>query len=561
MAFLEHETRNYHRLEDQFGRPSRLIKNDHGPDSTHSIRLQDYVDDDVSSILSSPTQIQNKIKHVQDLILADAMHSFAEFNSEEGRDKMNVTLYPRYWIKRKGSNNVNELEQASQYECPSPSKEYQNIKQQQQSSLESNSDRKATNSTTCTNFTVAQFNLLAKGLSSGPNAIVPTPFPPVTPLTKDGSYGGFTNILCPEIVMDFDRVRKWRLLKVLLGGGVIDDTIISDSQDGLHTGEDVVYGDGCENANSHNDNVDGMSSSHDEQNLPVYDILALEEVDEYDSFFRPLLVNNDKSSTKKSSFPRWYRGVFQPKPSSPCVRLGWYSDGVALLWNLNKFETIPRPHPTIWDHGDDSESWIERGAFSSSTELDFHNQVYIIVPLRMMSTNKIIVVAATHLKAKKSTINEQIRESQALELRLRVEQVVSAVKNLGWDDVGILILGDFNSEPSDSSVQSILQHVGSTNGANNEAMPCNFQSAYSLQSAENNLYTTWKTRKDGTSRRIIDYIFYSTDQGRSEESADKNDICCTHVLSVPNKDEVEESLLPGFRYPSDHLLIAAKFQF
>ncbi len=36
---------------------------------------------------------------------------------------------------------------------------------------------------------------------------------------------------------------------------------------------------------------------------------------------------------------------------------------------------------------------------------------------------------------------------------------------------------------------------------------------------------------------------------------------CTHFLSVPEGEEVEEGGFPGFRYPSDHLLIAAKFRY
>eukprot|EP00957_Ditylum_brightwellii_P187535 14281816-Ditylum_brightwellii.AAC.1 len=35
---------------------------------------------------------------------------------------------------------------------------------------------------------------------------------------------------------------------------------------------------------------------------------------------------------------------------------------------------------------------------------------------------------------------------------------------------------------------------------------------------------------------------------------------CTHVLDVPKENEMETELLPGFRYPSDHILIGAKFK-
>ena len=36
---------------------------------------------------------------------------------------------------------------------------------------------------------------------------------------------------------------------------------------------------------------------------------------------------------------------------------------------------------------------------------------------------------------------------------------------------------------------------------------------------------------------------------------------CTHVLSIPKDTDVENGRYPGYRYPSDHLLIAAKFDY
>ena len=163
--------------------------------------------------------------------------------------------------------------------------------------------------------------------------------------------------------------------------------------------------------------------------------------------------------------------------------------------------------------------------------------------------------------------NEQIRRIQALELRDRVENMANYLVKSGWKDVSVLILGDFNAEPSDSSVQSILRR-NKRNDVVDENIDARweFQSAYPLEMQknimdiipENNLFTTWKTRRDGTVRQIIDYIFYANRQTTIQESAGLH---CTHVLSVPEKAEVEESLFPGFRYPSDHLLIAAKFHF
>jgi hypothetical protein len=338
-------------------------------------------------------------------------------------------------------------------------------------------------------FTAAQFNTLAKGLSSGPNNLFPTPFETDSEL-HDGSYGGFIELTKPEVILDFFSFRKWRLLEVILGGE-----------------------DAC------------MAGHGSRLKMPaLFDILALEEVDEYHSFFEPILVRDG-----------CYCGIYQPKPYSPCVRFGWYSDGVALLWKREKFNAIDK----CIDATGNSETLAVKGSFEGGAE--YQNQVYIIVPLQIKGTDKCIVVAATHLNAKKGATkgvpNQKIRQSQASEVRRRSEQMADQLKDLGWKEVSIIILGDFNTEPASATVTSILGENGNRK----------FRSAYANN--DDDSYTTWKTRESGTTRRVIDYIFHSGDDG----------LQCKEVLSIPNSEVLERTYLPGFRYPSDHLLIAAKF--
>mmetsp|Transcript_18057 Transcript_18057/g.41077 ORF Transcript_18057/g.41077 Transcript_18057/m.41077 type:complete len:148 (-) Transcript_18057:593-1036(-) len=147
-----------------------------------------------------------------------------------------------------------------------------------------------------------------------------------------------------------------------------------------------------------------------------------------------------------------------------------------------------------------------------------------------------------------------MRLAQAVQLRRLAEETADALKEKGWDDVTILMLGDFNSEPSDPSVKSILSQKEGEEGSSTWG----FQTTYPLET-ETNLYTTWKTRKGGTVRRTIDYIFHGSEENKGED--DGRGMRCTHFLSVPKDEEVEEGGLPGFRYPSDHLLIAAKFHY
>lgn len=177
------------------------------------------------------------------------------------------------------------------------------------------------------------------------------------------------------------------------------------------------------------------------------------------------------------------------------------------------------------------------------------NQVYILVPLQRVGTDQIIIVAATHLKAKGGCKNEYIRHLQATELKYKANQMANTLQDCGWNNISIIILGDFNSEPNDASVQHMLQH-----DINSRVM----QSAYNLNNES--LYTTWKERKDGQVCRTIDYIFYSSYTEQTNTEVASCQLTCEEILAVPKKESVDE-LLPGFRYPSDHLLIGARFGF
>ena len=311
-------------------------------------------------------------------------------------------------------------------------------------------------------FSIAQFNTLAEGLSAGPNAKPPFPVD-----SSSSNYGGFTAVLHPSIVFDF-ALRKWRLLEVLL-----------TSEDG--------GGEPC-------------------------DIIAIEEMDRYRGFFAPML----------NLFG--FDGIFAPKPQSPCVRMGWYSDGCALFWKREKFELISSYHQ----------------------QYSVGNQVMVVAVLKHRPTKKSIIVAVTHLKAKMSITNECIRHRQVEELLQCVELVADQVKrNDGVDQVPTVIAGDFNSEPpchvnaKDSCIGTMIKQKGCETG---------FVCAYGAD-PPGDLYTTWKTRGPKTEKRIIDYIFY------------RGNLDCKATLDVPSGEELEEAKLPGRRYPSDHLMIAAKFRF
>ena len=314
---------------------------------------------------------------------------------------------------------------------------------------------------TAINLKVLQFNTLAEGLSAGPIA---APFEKSKDYKENAiksTYGGFTDIPNPEIVLDFN-LRRWRLMEILLE----DD----------------------------------------------FDIIAMEEVDRFYGFFAPLLKMMG------------YAGLFVPKPLSPGALSGWYSDGCALFWKKDQFQLIKE----------------EKGAYSCSS------QVYSVATLKHNYTGKVLIVAATHLKAGKGVIKEEIRAGQVREFLDIIQESAKNVtkkEKIDIDEVPIIAMGDFNSDPEEenSCVQNIISNQSTYR----------LQSAYMIDSPDSS-FTTWKTRGTSTFKRTIDYIFYNADFARGIE--------CSHTLSIPTEDEMEDTRLPGFKYPSDHIAIGAKFK-
>ena len=321
-------------------------------------------------------------------------------------------------------------------------------------------------------FSVMQFNTLAEGLSSAPDAKKPFKVDPAVDARaqteKTEGFGGFLKIPFPHVTLDFS-LRRWRLIEVLLRSAR----------------------DGC-----------------------LMDLIAMEEIDHYRGFFAPILRLFG------------YEGVFAPKLRSPGVRTGWYSDGCCLFWRSETFELV------------------------SKRRLKFNvgSQVYIVAVLRHKASGRLIVTVVTHLKASES--NEQIRCSQVEELLQAVANTSLEVRERrGENEISVLILGDFNTDGE--AIRNVLNFELQTttecnDGDRNGKASSAILSAYPISPPGDSLYTTWKIRRSEV-RRIIDYIFYSNFK-------------CTATLQVPPETELEPTKLPGLKYPSDHMMIAAKFR-
>eukprot|EP00594_Rhizosolenia_setigera_P008636 CAMPEP_0178967624 /NCGR_PEP_ID=MMETSP0789-20121207/17717_1 /TAXON_ID=3005 /ORGANISM="Rhizosolenia setigera, Strain CCMP 1694" /LENGTH=520 /DNA_ID=CAMNT_0020653293 /DNA_START=212 /DNA_END=1773 /DNA_ORIENTATION=+ len=388
-------------------------------------------------------------------------------------------------------------------------------------------------------LTIMQFNTLAEGLSVGPGIKTPfdSPRSKASSSTSSSSSSpnknskiGFTSVKHPEECLLFQK-RKWRLLDVIL------NSLPDENQD-----------------------ITASSSSSLDALGP--DIIAMEEVDRFHGFFEPTLEKFG------------YRGLFVPKFVSPCINLGWYSDGNALFFKRDAFKLIS----------------LRQDSYSG------FNQVYMIATLLHKKTGKQIVVAVTHLKASSSIALDDVRRSQALELLQVVEEEVSKVikyhshgvddhttttttnsvmpsqhngvsaasantnNNKNNNNIPVFLLGDFNADPDDPCTTEDGIPLSSS-PSKDSSLPCcladlpsdsflSWKSSYDLEDKEgnnNSIYTTWKRRGDYVAKRVIDYILYG------------EGVKCTHTLSIPSEDEIGENLLPSLRHPSDHISIAAKF--
>jgi endonuclease/exonuclease/phosphatase family metal-dependent hydrolase len=171
----------------------------------------------------------------------------------------------------------------------------------------------------------------------------------------------------------------------------------------------------------------------------------------------------------------------------------------------------------------------------------------MIATLRHIATGHPVVVAVTHLKAQRGPVQEKVRCHQVDELLNSISRRAQSLLQIGEEAVSVLIAGDFNADPPigsrDDGAVSRLLKAGVPTVLNSPSSP--IRSAYDL--AAPGFYTTWKTRGSTTTKRIIDYIFHS---GR---------LRCEATLRVPSERELDPTKLPGLRYPSDHLLIAARF--
>jgi len=242
------------------------------------------------------------------------------------------------------------------------------------------------------------------------------------------------------------------------------------------------------------------------------DLVALEEVDHFHDFFLPAM--------KAAGF----EGVWIPKTKSPCSRFGYTPDGTAVFWRSATFAPL-------------TDSSVVMSSFKEEDGTP-SKQVYAMVDLQHRASKETVRLVATHLKAKAGEKNERLRH-------LHVGQLLEAIYTEPRP-AHTVVCGDFNTNPyddvNDKHQASAVPRLLTTS---------TLRSAYRLPLSPKDcvhMYSTWKLRGADDAPQCVDYIFHSPG------------LRPTSLLTPPNAKDLDAARLPGFRYPSDHIALAAEFE-
>jgi len=340
----------------------------------------------------------------------------------------------------------------------------------------SNKEECVTNSSITSVFRVLQFNAMAEGLSAQPGTGIQSPIlkEKAKNKSKKSAKKGRNQEHENDPAVDFS-LRRWRILEVLLGLNV---------------------------AQSSKTNAPTESFSG------VFDIIALQEIDRFHSFFQPMMNIMG------------YDGIFVPNPNSPGASRGWFSDGCALFWKRNKFELRRQASSTYSTGGN----------------------VYLIATFMHLESGRSIVCAVTHLKSRRGMDNDRIRMQQTKELMGNVVSVSNTdanISNCNVDEIPIVIMGDFNSDVR--NLNSCIHAIVS------------YDSFHRLDSVHDiNLPNSFFTTCNSKEKQILDYIFCNSET--------VSGVKCLETLEIPLEAYTNDSFkIPGLRHPSDHLALGAAF--
>ncbi|ONI05637.1 hypothetical protein PRUPE_5G016000 [Prunus persica] len=276
------------------------------------------------------------------------------------------------------------------------------------------------------------------------------------------------------------------------------------------------------------------------------DFLCLQEVDEYNSFYKGNMESNGYYSSyiQRSGQKRDGCGIF-------------YKHDMAELLLEEKIEYNDLVD-SILDgngHGDDkpnNKEAVENKDDGPKIVMDFSTVLLIIDGYNLVSvfklknpSNHVVIVANTHLYWDPDWAD--VKLAQAKYLLSRLAQFKTLVSQRFDCSPSLILSGDFNSTPGDKVYQYLISgNSSSAPSIDSVDLPIPLCSAYATTRGEPP-FTNYTPGFTGT----LDYIFFSPSD------------CIRPVsfleLPEPGSSDLDGGL-PNFSHPSDHLPIGVEFE-
>ena len=264
------------------------------------------------------------------------------------------------------------------------------------------------------------------------------------------------------------------------------------------------------------------------------DVICLQECDHYYDFFEPEMQK------------RGYFGTYREDKWSPCQKFSnELKDGLALFCKRETVELVGMHIST-----------------TAETKEQDAKALFARLIMKKSLTRQEVVVINAHLESGQSPDKVVTRVNQAKEMCARLNAFcVAQCSNI--NTVQIVVCGDFNATPEEPCMEHLrgrglksayedLESASSSskNGEQGQQQP-------EQQKVEGEpFFTTFKTRlgffKNGTSKRVSDYIMYSAHRGAKIVSRVE-----------PQQDGFGEGVvgLPSKTQPSDHLCLRSRLSF
>lgn len=275
------------------------------------------------------------------------------------------------------------------------------------------------------------------------------------------------------------------------------------------------------------------------------DLMCIQELDEYDTFYKKNMENSGYSSIyiQRSGDKRDGCGIFYKPKSMELVQkeVLHYNDLVEKYVHTDHVnsDTSNNSSPT-----EEASKKVDNNKHGDPNDPRFRLKRDCVGLLAAFKLNDpcdhILIMANTHIYWDPEWID--VKLAQAKYILSRVTQFEKLISNKFNCKPSVMIAGDFNSTPGDK----VYNYLVSANSDSTDEAPIKLRSLYAANGGEPE-FTNCTPGFTGT----LDYIFLS----------DGSSVKPTSLLRIPRGDSAEvQGGLPNFHHPSDHLPIGADFQ-